>query len=223
MSTGYTAQKCFTLLDGSSTLDTTLRCWYLIQFWDRRWFLLWWAEATSVWMSKVKCSQCSLVKPNEGNRSLCSCLATELMASQNLLPLLVMWATEIRNCFQEHKIECCLIWSCVRKREATETMTLGKPWTIILCANSKLKFKCDCTVYTDTVYIFNRYSHLHVQNYLRAGNLSAKCDYLICSKDKHDGRSCVGLNTWQGLSPRGGLESLGSVLVLTASNYFLSW
>lgn len=99
--------------------------------------ILTWAEATSVWRSKVKCRQCPLVKPNEGNRSLCSSLPTELMASQNLLPLLVTWATEIRNCFQEHKIECCLSWSCVQwEKEATETMILGKPWTITLCASS---------------------------------------------------------------------------------------
>lgn len=99
--------------------------------------ILTWAEATSVWRSKVKCRQCSLVKPNEGNRSLCSSLPMELMASQNSLSLLVTWATEIRNCFQEHKIECCLIWSCMQwEREATEPMPLDKPWTITLCASS---------------------------------------------------------------------------------------
>lgn len=97
---------------------------YLIQFWGRRWFLLWWAEATSVWRRKVKCSQYSSVKPNEGNRRLCSSLPTELMASQNLLPLLVTWATEIRNCFQEHKIGCCRIWSCVQ----WERERLQRPW-----------------------------------------------------------------------------------------------
>lgn len=136
----------------------------MIQFWGRKWFLLRCARATSVWRRKVKCTQYSSVKPSEGNRSLCSSLPTEPMATQNLLPLLVTWATEIRNCFQEHKIGCCLICSCVQWEEER----LQRPWIWVSLEPSlgvptaALELKRDCTVCTDTVFIFSRYSHLHV-------------------------------------------------------------
>lgn len=134
MSTGYTAQKCFTLLDDSNTLDTTLRSWIYIwfSFGAGDYSLMGWGSFCLKEESKMQAVLFSQAKW----RSLCSSLPTELMVSQNFF--YGSHGQEIRNCFQEHKIGCCLIFFmfAMRKREATETMALAKPWTITLCANS---------------------------------------------------------------------------------------
>lgn len=67
-------------------------------------------------------------------------------------------------------------------------------------------------MYADTVYITSRYSHLHVENYLRVGNLSAKCDYLICRKDKHMEGVVWALKHDRGQAHVGDLKALAACL-----------
>lgn len=78
-----------------------------------------------------------------------------------------------------------------------------------MCQQQCWELKCDCT---DTVYMFSRYSHLHVWIYIRVGNLSAKCDCLICSKDKHMEGVVWALKGDRGWAHVGDLKALAASL-----------